>query len=159
VPPGYDPALAVDAKPKTKAAKRNERRKEKRQQASSTNDKGKGLDIEDAGAAETDKVLSSKTDKQRDSVESVTKQIRSIAISESPAAPSTNANDSSQPESSAPDIDKKIRALKKKIRLAEAQLQGDSEKLKSETQEKLKKIEGWRAELKLLEDKKAPTGS
>jgi len=45
------------------------------------------------------------------------------------------------------------------IRLAEAQLQGDSEKLKSETQEKLKKIEGWRAELKLLEDKKAPTGS
>ncbi|PAN50487.1 hypothetical protein GQ55_9G534300 [Panicum hallii var. hallii] len=159
VPPGYDPALAVDAKPKTKAAKRNERRKEKRQQASSTNDKGKGLDIEDAGAAETDKVLSSKTDKQRDSVESVTKQIRGIAISESPAAPSTNANDSSQPESSAPDIDKKIRALKKKIRLAEAQLQGDSEKMKSETQEKLKKIEGWRAELKLLEDKKAPTGS
>ncbi|RLN17778.1 hypothetical protein C2845_PM02G30980 [Panicum miliaceum] len=159
VPPGYDPALAVDAKPKTKAAKRNERRKEKRQQASSTNDKGKGLDIEDAGAAETDKVLSSKTDKQRDSVESVTKQIRGIAISESPAAPSTNANDSSQPESSAPDIDKKIRALKKKIRLAEAQLQGDSEKLKSETQEKLKKIEGWRAGLKLLEDKKAPTGS
>ncbi|RLN42905.1 hypothetical protein C2845_PM01G10030 [Panicum miliaceum] len=159
VPPGYDPALAADAKPKTKAAKRNERRKEKRQQASSTNDKGKGLDIEDAEAAESDKVLSSKTDKQRDSVESVTKQIRGIAISDSPAAPSTNANDSSQPESSAPDIDKKIRALKKKIRLAEAQLQGDSEKLKSETQEKLKKIEGWRAELKLLEDKKAPTGS
>jgi partner of Y14 and mago protein len=30
VPPGYDPAL--DAKPKTKAAKRNERRKEKRHQ-------------------------------------------------------------------------------------------------------------------------------
>ncbi|XP_039830374.1 partner of Y14 and mago-like isoform X1 [Panicum virgatum] len=160
VPPGYDPALAVDAKPKTKAAKRNERRKEKRQQqASSTNDKGKGLDIEDAGAAEIDKVLSSKADKQRDSVESVTKQIRGIAISESSAAPSTNANDSSQPESSAPDIDKKIRALKKKIRLAEAQLQGDPKKLKSETQEKLKKIEGWRAELKLLEDKKAPTGS
>lgn len=32
VPPGYDPALVADAKPKTKAAKRNERRKEKRQQ-------------------------------------------------------------------------------------------------------------------------------
>ncbi|CAL4921880.1 unnamed protein product [Urochloa decumbens] len=160
VPPGYDPALAGDAKPKTKAAKRNERRKEKRQQqANSTNDKGKGLDIEEAGAGESDKVLSSKTDKQRDSVESVTKQIRGIAISESPAAPSTNANDSSQPESSAPDIDKKIRALKKKIRLAEAQLQGDPEKLKSETQEKLKRIEGWQAELKLLEDSRAPTGS
>ena len=51
-------------------------------------------------------------------MESVTKQIRSIAISESPAAPSTNANDSSQPESSAPDIDKKIRALKKKVFLS-----------------------------------------
>jgi hypothetical protein len=48
----------------------------------------------------------------------VTKQIRGIAISESPAAPSTNANDSSQPESSAPDIDKKIRALKKKVFLS-----------------------------------------
>jgi predicted alpha/beta hydrolase len=32
VPPGYDPAQVADAKPKTKAAKRNERRKEKRQQ-------------------------------------------------------------------------------------------------------------------------------
>ncbi|XP_062210669.1 partner of Y14 and mago-like isoform X2 [Phragmites australis] len=116
VPPGYDPALAQDAKPKTKAAKRNERRKEKRQQASSTNDKGKSLDIEEAGAGETDKVLPSKTDKQRDSVDSVTKQISGIAISESPviATPSTNATDNSQPESSAPDIDKKIRALKKK---------------------------------------------
>ncbi|OEL21310.1 hypothetical protein BAE44_0017671 [Dichanthelium oligosanthes] len=115
VPPGYDPALAADAKPKTKAAKRNERRKEKRQQASSTNDKGKSLDIEEADAGETNKVLSSKTDKQRDSVESVTKQIRGIAISESPATPSKGANDNSQPESSAPDIDKKIRALKKKV--------------------------------------------
>lgn len=45
------------------------------------------------------------------------------------------------------------------IRLAEAQLQGDPEKLKSETQEKLKKIDGWRAEVKLLEDSRAPTGS
>lgn len=51
-------------------------------------------------------------------MESVTKQIKGIAISESPAAPSTNANDSSQPESSAPDIDKKIRALKKKVFLS-----------------------------------------
>ncbi|KAJ1297856.1 hypothetical protein BS78_01G409700 [Paspalum vaginatum] len=157
VPPGYDPALALDAKPKTKAAKRNERRKEKRQQqASSTNDKGKSLDIEEADAGETGKAISSKTDKQKDSVESVTKQISGIAISESHATPSTHATDNSQPESSAPDIDKKIRALKKKIRLAEAQLQGDPEKSKSETLEKMKKIDAWHMELKLLEDKKAP---
>ncbi|KAL6907577.1 hypothetical protein ACP4OV_002616 [Aristida adscensionis] len=153
VPPGYDPALALDAKPKTKAAKRNERRKEKRQQASSSNDKGKNLDVEEVDAGETDK--------QRSTIDSVTKQISGIAISESAgiATPSTNATENSQPESSAPDIDKKIRALKKKIRLAEAQLQGDPEKLKSETLEKTKKIEGWREELKLLETKRAPAAS
>ncbi|KAL5679877.1 hypothetical protein ACJX0J_006262, partial [Zea mays] len=124
VPPGYDPALVADAKPKTKAAKRNERRKEKRQQASLANDKGKSMNIEGTDAGETDKVLSSKTDKQKDSVESVTKQMSGIAISESHAMPSTNTINNSQPESSAPDIDKKIRALKKKIRLAEAQNDG-----------------------------------
>ncbi|KAK3147744.1 hypothetical protein QOZ80_3BG0286190 [Eleusine coracana subsp. coracana] len=149
VPPGYDPELAVDAKPKTKAAKRNERRKEKRQQASSTSDKGKSLDTEEAAAGETDK--------QRNSVDSVAKQISGMAISEPfvTATPSTNATENSQPESSAPDIDKKIRALKKKIRLAEAQLQGDPEKSKPETIEKMKKIEGWCEEFKLLEDKRA----
>lgn len=75
------------------------------------------MDIEEADAGETDKVLSSKTDKQRDTVDSVTKQISGIAISESPviATPSTNAADNSQSESSATDIDKKIRALKKKV--------------------------------------------
>ncbi|ONL96248.1 PYM protein [Zea mays] len=42
------------------------------------------------------------------------------------------------------------------IRLAEAQVQGDPEKLKSETLEKIKKIDGWCMELKLLEDSRAP---
>uniref|UniRef100_A0ACD5TW13 Uncharacterized protein n=1 Tax=Avena sativa TaxID=4498 RepID=A0ACD5TW13_AVESA len=158
VTPGYDPAL--DAKPKTKAAKRNERRKEKRHQGGSTNDKGKSLDIEiDAG--ETDKVPSSKINKQRDTVDSVAEQIRGIAISEPPvvATPSTNVADNLQAESSAPEIDKKIRALKKKIRLAEAQVQGEPEKLKPEQLEKTKKIEGWREELKLLESKRAQSAS
>jgi partner of Y14 and mago len=45
------------------------------------------------------------------------------------------------------------------IRLAEAQLQGDPEKTKPETMEKMKKIEGWREELKLLEDNRAPAAS
>lgn len=79
------------------------------------NDKGKSMNIEGTDAGETDKVLSSKTDKQKDSVESVTKQMSGIAISESHAMPSTNTINNSQPESSAPDIDKKIRALKKKV--------------------------------------------
>uniref|UniRef100_A0ACD5X199 Uncharacterized protein n=1 Tax=Avena sativa TaxID=4498 RepID=A0ACD5X199_AVESA len=160
VTPGYDPAL--DAKPKTKAAKRNERRKEKRHQGGSTNDKGKSLDIEEIDAGETDKVPSSKINKQRDTVDSVAEQIRGIAISEPPvvATPSTNVADNNlQAESSAPEIDKKIRALKKKIRLAEAQVQGEPEKLKPEQLEKTKKIEGWREELKLLESKRAHSAS
>lgn len=45
------------------------------------------------------------------------------------------------------------------IRLAEAQLQGDPEKSKPETMEKMKKIEGWLEELKLLEDKRASVAS
>ncbi|KAM3314361.1 hypothetical protein ACQJBY_033289 [Aegilops geniculata] len=159
VTPGYDPAL--DAKPKTKAAKRNERRKEKRhQQGGSTNDKGKSLDIEEADAGEPDKVHSSKT-KQRNTVDSITEQISGIAISESPATatPSTNAANNLQTESSVTEIDKKIRALKKKIRLAEAQVQGDPEKLKPEQLEKTKKIEGWREELKLLESTRGHAAS
>ncbi|PNT77700.1 partner of Y14 and mago isoform X1 [Brachypodium distachyon] len=159
VTPGYDPAL--DAKPKTKAAKRNERRKEKRhQQGSSTNDKGKSLDIEEADARETHTVLSS-TNKQSDMVDSVAEQLSGVAISESPlvATPSTNATDNLQSESSAPEIDKKIRALKKKIRLAEAQVQGEPEKLKPDQLEKTKKIEGWREELKLLESRRVQSAS
>ena len=83
------------------------------QQASSANDKGKSTDIEGTDAGETDKALSSKTDKQKDSVESVTKQISGIAISESHATRSTNTTNNSQPESSAPDIDKKKSSRRK----------------------------------------------
>jgi partner of Y14 and mago len=43
------------------------------------------------------------------------------------------------------------------IRLAEAQLQGDQQNLKLEQLEKVKKMEGWREELKLLEEQKAMT--
>jgi partner of Y14 and mago protein len=76
------------------------------------------VDIEEIDAVETVKVPSSKTNKQRDTVDSVAEQIRGIAISEPPvmaATPSTNAADNLQAESSAPEIDKKIRALKKKV--------------------------------------------
>lgn len=57
------------------------------------------------------------TDNPKDAVDSVTKQISGIAISESlvVATSSTDATDNSKSESSAPDIDKKIRALKKKV--------------------------------------------
>ena len=46
-------------------------------------------------------------------MESVTKLISGIAISESHATPSTNTTNNSQPESSAPDIDKKKSSRRK----------------------------------------------
>jgi len=41
------------------------------------------------------------------------------------------------------------------IRLAEAQLKGEQQNLNPEQLEKMVKVEGWREELKVLEDKKA----
>ncbi|CAA6658908.1 unnamed protein product [Spirodela intermedia] len=103
-PPGYVPD--EDAKPKTKAAKRNERRKGKKHQVAFTSWS--------------------------------TQELEDISVSLVPGA----------------DLDKKIRAIKKKIRLAE-QYKGDPENLKPEQREKLAKVEGWREELKLVEEKKA----
>ncbi|XP_072990628.1 partner of Y14 and mago isoform X2 [Typha latifolia] len=168
VPPGYDPVL--DAKPKTKSAKRNERKKEKRQQklfalaefvekelvnlraslASST-DKGKNLDLEHAEVEISQEVPSGPS-----TVESMTSHMNSISISETPVvvSPSTDSVESPKPGSSGQELDKKIRALKKKVRLAEAQLQGELQNLKPEQLEKMKKLEAWLEELKILEERK-----
>ncbi|KAJ6816370.1 partner of Y14 and mago-like isoform X2 [Iris pallida] len=119
VPPGYDPVLdasAAAAKPKTKSAKRNERKKEKKHlQAAmaSLADKGKDLDSEQA------ENLSSETPVALDrleSLETVTNQISSLSFSATPvvAGPSTDPIETTKTEESAPDIDKRIRAIKKK---------------------------------------------
>lgn len=47
-----------------------------------------------------------------------------------------------------------LRIPKTQIRLAEAQLQGDQQSMKPEQVEKMRKMDGWREELKLLEDRK-----
>ncbi|CAI9103906.1 OLC1v1002496C1 [Oldenlandia corymbosa var. corymbosa] len=149
VPPGYDPV--TEAKPKTKAAKRNERKKEKRQQAALE----KGKDSEGNDVSPTDDSY------LKEHEEPIASQLNGLSISSS----STNSNPPNSLEDSAPadhaqDIDKKIRALKKKIRLAEAQLQKTGEQgMKPELQEKMAKLEGWREELKILEDKKAESVS
>jgi len=41
------------------------------------------------------------------------------------------------------------------IRLAEAQLKGEQQNMKPEQLEKVAKVEGWREELKVLEDQQA----
>lgn len=146
-PPGYDPEM--EAKPKSKALKRNERKKEKRQQAALERAKSSENSVD--GDEETDYRDPSLTSK---SLESVASQISQLALSTNTDAGKSSVNSTavSETANAGVDIDKKVRALKKKIRLAEAQLQKASpEDMKPEQLEKIKKLEGWREELKLLE--------
>lgn len=145
VPPGYDPA--TEPKPKTKSAKRNERKKEKRQQAAL--EKSKMLENDDVSAEDSNSVPEPE--------ELVASQMNALAISQNPCVVTPpNSTECSTPVNDVQDIDKKIRALKKKIRLTEAQQQKTAEKaMNPEQLEKVSKLEGWRKELKLLEDKKA----
>ncbi|KAK9077102.1 hypothetical protein SSX86_005438 [Deinandra increscens subsp. villosa] len=151
IPPGYDP-LEVDvviSKPKSKSAKRNERKKEKRirmqhcyllKQASL--DKGK------SEVSSNDDL-----DHASEPFESVVSQMNEISISgnSSVAIPPLNSATGDH----VPDIDKRIRALKKKIRLTEGQQLKTGNDLKPELLEKVGKLDDWRQELKVLEDKKA----
>ncbi|URD80829.1 Mago binding [Musa troglodytarum] len=152
VPPGYDPALAE--KPKTKSAKRNERKKEKRHQAAL--EKEKTLDTEQAEVIKTEPVPSAESIAQgEESVELVTDQISRISVSATPVvvSPSTDTVEIPKAESS-DTLSVCFKMCKYLIRLAEAQLQGDQQSMKPEQVEKMRKIEGWREELKLLEDRK-----
>lgn len=142
VPPGYNPMTVVDAKPKTKSAKRNERKKEKRQQAS------------------LDKDNNEDGNKDSESVASLVSEMDNLAISANvtEVAPTSNLNSvgSSAPLELAQDFDKRIRALKKKIRLTESQLEKTALKdMKPEQSEKITKLEAWAEELNQLEHRKA----
>ncbi|XVE48698.1 hypothetical protein DITRI_Ditri01bG0023000 [Diplodiscus trichospermus] len=153
VPPGYDPA--ADAKPKTKSVKRNER-KEKRLQAAL--EKSKNLEAAADGESKKDDVPKEDLDNGSESLKSLTSQMADLAVSENavPTSAPSNSVEASDAGASVQDLYKKIRALKKKIRLAEAQQQKTPQKdMKPEQLEKLAKLEGWNEELKQLEDKQA----
>ncbi|KAL2343146.1 hypothetical protein Fmac_004431 [Flemingia macrophylla] len=132
-PPGYDPDAADAARPKTKSVKRNERKKEKRLQASLEKEKNvEGVVSDDSG--------------KQESLEPLTQLVQDLSLQHSPPP--------SQPQ----DLDKRIRALRKKIRLTEALEQKSAEQdLLPEQLEKIAKLEDWRRELKQLEDEKAET--
>ncbi|KAE8690721.1 Detected protein of confused Function [Hibiscus syriacus] len=152
VPPGYDPP--ADAKSKTKSAKRNERKKEKRLQDAL--EKGKKSEALADDQIEREDVPKEDLDDGSESVKSLTSQMTDLAfspnhVSTSPPSNSVEASDVGQP---ALDLDKKIRALKKKlhslkrlqirfrflcndIRLAEAQQKTPQQDMKPEQLEKL----------------------
>ncbi|KAJ4717042.1 partner of Y14 and mago-like [Melia azedarach] len=186
VPPGYDPV--IDAKSKTKSEMRNERKKEKRLQAALA----KGKNIENTGDGESKKeeaLPAENLDHGSASAKSLMSQMNELYVSSNAVLETllSDAKDTTDVGAPGQDIDKRIRALKKKemesgktigcawaydglytinnksatgqaqnIRLAEVQQQKTGQQeLKPEQLEKFSKLEGWREELKLLEDKKA----
>lgn len=146
-PPGSEPEVVVKAK--SKAAKRNERKKEKRHQQAALE---KDPHIDDNGASSTDGLES-----LPDHAETVASQMTGLTISatSSTANPPSDSMENGISVDQVQDIDKKIRALKKKIRLTEAQQQKSAKDMEPEQLEKVAKLEGWRQELKLLEVKRA----
>ncbi|KAG6537029.1 hypothetical protein ZIOFF_002107 [Zingiber officinale] len=118
VPPGYDPDLAE--KTKTKSARRNERKKEKRHQAAL--EKEKNMVSEGAEVVRTAKFVSADGTSQIEEFEAVTEHISRITLLAMPAIPEVS-NSSAEPmevsktKSSGQDFDKKIPALKKKVNL------------------------------------------
>ncbi|XP_061980638.1 partner of Y14 and mago-like isoform X1 [Populus nigra] len=154
VPPGYDPAAPT--KPKTKSVKRNERKKDKRLQQAAL-EKGQNSEAMEDGNMEKGALPAEDLGCASESFESLASQMNELAVSSNS---SVDLADSSNMESQLQDTDKRIRALKKKIRLAEAQQQKSmSQEMKPEQMEKLTKLEGWRRELKLLEGKNAEEAS
>ncbi|XP_028800938.1 partner of Y14 and mago [Neltuma alba] len=155
-PPGYDPSL--DAKPKSKSVKRNERKKEKRLQTALEKEKNLEQTGDDDNSNQEELSVNN-SGHISESVTSLTSHLNELAVSRdsSIVTPALETAEGSDPAGSQ-DIDKRIRALKKKIRLTEALQQKSAEQdLKPEQLEKLSKLEDWRKELKLLEDQKADT--
>ncbi|KAL8553645.1 hypothetical protein ACS0TY_002086 [Phlomoides rotata] len=149
VPPGYDPV--VESKPKSKSAKRNERKKEKRQQAALGN--GENSEQNDVSSADN-------SNDSPKNMESVLSKMNELSLSGKASLAAHRTNSTECPTSEDQDIDKKIRALKKKIRLTEAQQQKTVvEEMKPEQLEKVAKLQGWRNELKHLEDNKSELGA
>ncbi|XP_024449634.1 partner of Y14 and mago isoform X3 [Populus trichocarpa] len=113
VPPGYD--TDPHTKPKTKSVKRNERKKEKRHQQAAL-EKGKNTEAIEDGNMVKGALPDEDLGHASDSVKSLTSQMNELAVSSNPAVvgPSSDLADASNMESPVQDIDKRIRALKKK---------------------------------------------
>ncbi|XWS55206.1 hypothetical protein CRYUN_Cryun10bG0154700 [Craigia yunnanensis] len=113
VPPGYDPP--ADTKPKTKSVKRNERKKEKRLQAAL--EMGKNSETVADDEIKKEDLTEEDLDHGSESVKSLTSQMTDLAVSQSPVptSPPSNSVEASDVGTPVQDLDKKIRALKKKL--------------------------------------------
>ncbi|KAL0559826.1 hypothetical protein IC582_000204 [Cucumis melo] len=154
-PPGYDPP-ATDVKTKTKSAKRNERKKEKRLQAAHEKDKV----LEQVVVEEITEAKEAYVDNRLESIQSLSSQMNELAVSTNLKVESPSSEPIDDPQLPSSDLDKRIRATKKKIRMAEAQLQKTPlQDMKPEQANKLSKLETWRSELMLLEEQRLKLNS
>ncbi|KAI5071666.1 hypothetical protein GOP47_0013917 [Adiantum capillus-veneris] len=148
VPPGYDPIEDGPSKPKTKSAKKNQKRKEKKHQTDTASFVKYG---EAAERSISDDTLDSGShDSNREDVEAVADQMSSLSVSAQSAERSERASDLEKVN-----VEKRIRALKKKIRAIES-LKESTGALNSEQAEKLSRLELWQKELSDLEAQWTP---
>ncbi|MCO5547978.1 hypothetical protein L7F22_001433 [Adiantum nelumboides] len=148
VPPGYDPIDDGPQKAKTRSAKNNQKRKEKKHQ---TDTAPFGKNQEAAERSISDDINDSGSqDSSREGVEVVADQMSSLSVSSHNAERSERESD---PEKL--NVEKRIRALKKKIRAIEL-LKESTGALNSEQAEKLSRLEFWQKELIDLEAQWTP---
>ncbi|KAJ7549982.1 hypothetical protein O6H91_07G077300 [Diphasiastrum complanatum] len=147
VPPGYDPVEDAPPKLKTKAAKKNEKRKEKKHQiGTGTSDITSTQRASGNGESCQEQVLQGGLTGRARQAEHVAQLMGSLTMAESCAQNGDNVT------AEKTDLEKRIRALRKKIRTAEA-LQvslATKEILSLEESEKILKLLTWQQELKEL---------
>ncbi|KGN43775.1 partner of Y14 and mago [Cucumis sativus] len=154
-PPGYEPPT-TDVKTKTKSAKRNERKKEKRLQAAHEKDKV----LEQVVVEEITEAKEAYVDNRLEPIQSLSSQMNELSVSTNLKVESPSSEPIDDPQLPSSDLDKRIRATKKKIRMAEAQLQKTPlQDMKPEQANKLSKLETWRSELMLLEEQRLKLNS
>ncbi|GBG76267.1 hypothetical protein CBR_g22015 [Chara braunii] len=179
VPPGYDPVEDAPGRVKSKAAIRNEKRKQKRhEQRNATEgdatERNNGVTSTAAGEKTANNVSSlassaalsalpsSSSDmaagiaaEASDSVQPVLRLPGSQRSQSRSAAGQEAANATPQQEGDQSggtvEIEKKIRALRKKIRQAENLSADDSKTLTAEQKDKVSKLPNWKNEVEELE--------
>lgn len=150
MPPGYDLVDDVPQRAKTKSAKKNQKRKEKKHQTETASSVGNG---EAAECPTLDQVNDSVSQAGgREDIEAVAQQIGALSVSNN----TLDRTDEKENNLEKVNMEKRIRTLKKKIRAIESLQVSTASKgaMNSEQSEKLSRLEIWRKELGDLEAQK-----